>query len=93
MRRGKMKPGKRKALLVNLMRATLIISFIVAAFFAGCAHLREGWVKVDYLEGKPSDIMVCEMKIKSDDVTAKCLSLEAALEMAKPVKKSSDWSL
>jgi len=93
VRRGKMRLGKRKALMVNLMKATLGISLIAAAFFAGCAHLREGWVKVDYLEGKPSDVMVCEMKIKSDDVTAKCLSLEAAVEMARSTRKANDWSL
>ena len=93
MRRGKLRSGKRKALLVNLMKTTLVISLVIAAFFAGCAHLREGWVKVDYLEGKPSDVMVCEMKIKSDDVTAKCLSLEAAVDMARSTRKANDWSL
>lgn len=93
MRRGKLKSGKRKALLVTIMKVSLLVAVVVMSFLAGCAHLREGWVKVDYLEGKPSDIMVCEMKVKSDDVTAKCLSLEAALEMARPTRKANDWSL
>lgn len=93
MRRGKLRSGKRKALLVTIMKASLLAAVVIMSFLAGCAHLREGWVKVDYLEGKPSEVMICEMKVKSDDVTAKCLSLETALERARGVKKSSDWSL
>lgn len=62
-----------------------LIYFVVcfALLSMSCGALRQGWVKVDYLEGQPSDVMVCEMRLRGDDMTARCLSLEETIRIMK----------
>jgi hypothetical protein len=57
------------------------------ALLSGCASLREGWVKVDFLEGQPDPDMFCHFELKKDDLTAKCVSVDGLLEMEKQKKK------
>lgn len=58
-----------------------LVSITTAAILVGgCAHLREGWVKVDFVEGEPSPVMLCKMELKKDDLTATCASIEAIRE-------------
>lgn len=56
-----------------------IVSVALLAGLAGCEHLRSGWVKVDFLEGEPAEMMVCKLKLQKDDLTAVCVSVETAL--------------
>jgi hypothetical protein len=61
-----------------------------------CASLNAGWVKVDFVEGRVPDMMVCQNKINSaGDIEAKCVSLDAVeREMkAKKQKENEPWSL
>lgn len=78
------------------MKLSLGFMYAVVCFMLlslSCGALRQGWVKVDYLEGQPADVMVCEMRLKGDDMTARCLSLEEAIRLAKPEKSSNDFTL
>lgn len=52
-----------------------IVIFGGCLALAGCAELRKGWVKVDFLE-PPSKYIVCQLDMKGDDMEATCVSLE-----------------
>lgn len=43
---------------------------------ASCAELRSGWVKVDFMEGHPSEYLVCHLQMKDGEMFARCVSLE-----------------
>ena len=63
------------------MKTTVLATLVFLPLFAGsCAHSREGWVKVDFIEGEPSPVMLCKMELKKDDLTATCASIEAIRE-------------
>lgn len=75
------------------MKTTVLATLVFLPLFAGsCAHLREGWVKVDFIEGEPSPIMLCKMELVKDDLTAKCASLEAIREEMKRQEREKDGS-
>lgn len=89
--RRKLKRGKARK--VTTMKIAAILSLLVVALVAGsCAHLREGWVKVDFIEGEPSPIMLCKMELVKGDLTAKCASLEAIREEMKRQEREKDGS-
>ena len=64
---------------------------------ASCSSLRAGWVKVDFLEGKISPVMVCQMRVGPEgDVEGKCVSLEAVLAAQQEREKQKEedkWNL
>ena len=64
---------------------------------ASCSSLRAGWVKVDFLEGKISPVMVCLMRVGPEgDVEGKCVSLEAVLAAQQEREKQKEedkWNL
>ena len=65
---------------------------------ASCSSLRAGWVKVDFLEGKISPVMVCQMRVGPEgDVEGKCISLEAVeaeiKEQQEKQKEEDKWKL
>ena len=64
---------------------------------ASCSSLRAGWVKVDFLEGKISPVMVCQMRVGPEgDVEGKCVSLEAGLAAQQEREKQKEedkWKL
>ena len=55
-----------------------VISIVAlsAVSLSSCAELRKGWVKVDFVEGHPSEMVVCQIDIKKDDMEGKCVSLD-----------------
>lgn len=75
------------------MKTTILSTLFSLSLLSGsCAHLREGWVKVDFIEGEPSPIMLCKMELKKDDLTATCASLEAIREEMKRQEREKDGS-
>jgi hypothetical protein len=49
---------------------------LLVVLASGCAELRKGWVKVDFVSGGPSPEMVCKMTVDGDDLTAVCVPVE-----------------
>lgn len=48
---------------------------------AGCSTLRQGWVRVDFLDGHPSPEVVCQLRQNLDgDLEAKCVDLQTVAE-------------
>lgn len=43
---------------------------------SSCVELRSGWVKVDFMEGHPSEYVVCHLQSKDGEMSARCVSLE-----------------
>ena len=39
----------------------------VGALLASCASLRSGWARVDFITGKPTDVMVCSFSFQTGD--------------------------
>ncbi len=50
--------------------------YLILLSMFGCAELKSGWVKTEFMEGAICEYCVCEMKIKNDDIHARCVSLE-----------------
>ena len=92
MRRRKLKKGRARK--VTTMKIAALLSLLVVSFVAGsCAHLREGWVKVDFIEGEPSPVMLCKMELKKNDLTATCASLEAIREEMRRQEREKNGDL
>ena len=64
----------------------------IALSLTGCAELRRGWVRVDFIEGHVAPEMVCSMWVNPNaDIEAKCASLKAVQEeLEKIPKKKTD---
>lgn len=60
-----------------------LILLVACVALAGCAELRAGWVKVDFMEGQPSEYVICRVSSKEGEMSAKCVSLEAVEREAK----------
>jgi len=55
---------------------------LLLVLLPGCAALRTGWVQVDFVTGKPTDLMVCTMKVArdGDNLTGKCADYDDMAE-------------
>ena len=92
MSRRKLKKGSARKVLI--MRLVALFCLLVVPFVAGsCLYLREGWVKVDFIEGEPSPVMLCKMELKKDDLTATCASLDAIREEMKRQEREKNGDL
>ena len=60
---------------------------------SSCAELRTGWVKVDFMEGHPSEYIVCHLVSKDGEMTAKCVSMETVEREMERRKKSHEGDL
>lgn len=59
-------------------RAIVLLSIMTVS---GCAELRKGWVKADFVEGKMTKTMVCKMTLdKEGDMLAECYDYEKVIE-------------
>ena len=62
--------------------------FLPIILLISCAELRSGWVKIDFMEGQPSEYLVCHLKMRDGEMEAKCVSLETVeAEMQKRKEK------
>lgn len=87
-----MKRGNPRKVLI--MKIAAALSLLAVSFVAGsCAQLRQGWVKVDFIEGEPSPIMLCKMELKKDDLTARCASIEAIEAEMRRQSHTNDGSM
>lgn len=68
--------------------------FLPFILLLSCAELRSGWVKVDFMEGHPSEYVVCHLVSKEGELAAKCVSLETVeAEMKRKEKKHQQGDL
>ena len=68
--------------------------FLPVILLLSCAELRSGWVKIDFMEGRPSEYLVCHLKTKDGEMEAKCVSLETVeAEMKRKEKKRQQGDL
>lgn len=48
---------------------------------SSCAALRTGWARVDFLTGKPTDVMVCSFVVDAEgDTEGKCADFDEMQE-------------
>lgn len=57
-----------------MRRAALALALV--AGLGGCAALRTGWARVEWMEGGPSPEVVCQCSVRGDEVEMRCVSLE-----------------
>lgn len=74
-----------------------LILLVACVALAGCAELRAelraGWVKVDFMEGHPSEYIVCHLVSKDGEMTARCVSMETVEREMERRKKSHEGDL
>lgn len=57
------------------MKKLILIAVALAA--QGCAALKSGWVKTEFVDGQMTEYMICRMHIDGEgDIVAQCRDLD-----------------